>query len=68
MKPKSKGVTTAELAAELEISVKTLYRLLDSGVFRKKNYWLVNPTARRNTYRWNASGCKEDFLKAGKGR
>jgi len=61
---KSRGVSTTELAKELGISTDTIYRLRDSGAIANKNCWVINPTSRRKTYRWNLIGCRKDYEKA----
>lgn len=59
-KRKPRGISTTELADLLGISIDTLYRLKEQGIFKrgpKCHYWKVNPIAARPTYRWNKELC-----------
>ncbi len=54
------GVSTTALAEALGISIDTLYRLREQGIFqqgRHLHYWATNPIASRPTYRWNQAKC-----------
>lgn len=54
------GISTTALAEALGISIDTLYRLREQGIFqqgRGKHYWATNPIASRPTYRWNKEKC-----------